>query len=86
MLRCHEKVKRNPSVDIVSTFLGPHSVLPQWKGKEREFLDEQLEHVMPKVKEEDLAEFADIFTEKNVFNGGRLRVLYDKSKGNGLLS
>lgn len=55
-------------MDIVRTFLGPHSVLPQWKGKEREFLEEQLQGVMPKVKEENLAEFADIFTEKNVFN------------------
>ena len=67
MLRAMKKLNETHPVDIVSTFLGPHSVLPQWKGKEREFLDEQLEHVMPKVKEEDLAEFADIFTEKNVF-------------------
>lgn len=67
MLRAMKKLNKTHPVDIVSTFLGPHSVLPQWKGKEREFLDEQLEHVMPKVKEEDLAEFADIFTEKNVF-------------------
>lgn len=36
--------------------------------KEREFIEEQLRVVMPKVKEENLAEFADIFTEKNVFN------------------
>lgn len=67
MLRAMKKLNETHPVDIVSTFLGPHSVLPQWKGKEREFLDEQLEHVMPKVKEENLAEFADIFTEKNVF-------------------
>lgn len=31
-------------------------------------MDEQLNHVMPIVKEEGLAEFADIFTEKNVFS------------------
>ena len=67
MLRAMKKLNETHPVDIVSTFLGPHSVLPQWKGKEREFLDEQLNHVMPKVKEENLAEFADIFTEKNVF-------------------
>ena len=67
MLRAMKKLNETHPVDIVSTFLGPHSVLPEWKGKEREFLDEQLNHVMPKVKEENLAEFADIFTEKNVF-------------------
>ena len=67
-LRVMKKLDETHPVDIVRTFLGPHSVLPQWKGKEREFLEEQLQGVMPKVKEENLAEFADIFTEKNVFN------------------
>lgn len=54
-------------VDVVTTFLGPHSALPQWKGREREFIDYLLREVMPVVKEENLAEFADIFCEKNVF-------------------
>ena len=67
-LRAMKKLDETHAVDIVRTFLGPHSVLPEWKGKEREFLEEQLQVVMPKVKEENLAEFADIFTEKNVFN------------------
>ena len=55
-------------VEIVRTFLGPHSVLPEYKGKEREFLDLMLKEVMPQVRELDLAEFADIFTEQNVFS------------------
>ena len=67
-LRVMKKLDENHPGDIVRTFLGPHSVLPEWKGKEREFIEEQLRVVMPKVKEENLAEFADIFTEKNVFN------------------
>lgn len=67
-LRVMKKLDEKYPVDIVRTFLGPHSVLPEWKGKEREFIEEQLRVVMPKVKEENLAEFADIFTEKNVFN------------------
>lgn len=55
-------------VDIVSTFMGPHSVLPEYKGREREFLDMMLRDVAPVVKAENLADFADIFTEKNVFS------------------
>lgn len=66
-LRAMKELDRTHPVDVVTTFLGPHSVLPQWKGKEREFIDYLLTEVMPKVKEEDLAEFADIFCEKNVF-------------------
>ncbi len=55
-------------IDIVSTFLGPHSVLPEYKGKEEEFLDFMINDVLPVVKEKNLAEFADIFCEKNVFS------------------
>ena len=62
-LRVMKKLDEKHPVDIVRTFLGPHSVLPEWKGKEREFIEEQLRVVMPKVKEENLAEFADIFTD-----------------------
>src|SRR5699024_3051546 len=66
-LRAMKELDKEHPVDIVTTFLGPHSVLPEYKGKEREFLDMMLQEVMPVVKEENLAEFADIFTEQNVF-------------------
>ncbi|SET82357.1 imidazolonepropionase [[Clostridium] aminophilum] len=68
MLEAYKKLNDSHPVDVVSTFLGPHSVLPEWKGKEREFLDYMLTEVMPEVKEKGLAEFADIFTEKGVFD------------------
>lgn len=67
-LRAMKQLDAAQPVDIVSTFLGPHSVLPEYKGRERDFLDLMLHEVMPVVKEEKLAEFADIFTEKNVFS------------------
>lgn len=67
-LRAMKELNRTHAVDVVPTFLGPHSVLPEYKGRERDFIDFLLHEVMPVVKEEDLAEFADIFTEKNVFS------------------
>lgn len=67
-LQAMKELEEEQPVDIVRTFLGPHSVLPEYKGKEREFLDLMLQEVMPLVKEQDLAEFADIFTEQNVFD------------------
>lgn len=66
-LRAMKQLDASHPVDIVTTFLGPHSVLPQYKGKEREFIDMLLTDVMPIVREEQLAEFADIFCEKGVF-------------------
>ncbi|MEG2428407.1 MAG: imidazolonepropionase [Clostridium sp.] len=67
-LTAMKELNEEHPVDIVTTFLGPHSVLPEWKGKEREFLDRMITEVMPLVRKDNLAEFADIFCEKGVFS------------------
>jgi imidazolonepropionase len=67
-LEAMKELNKIHPLDIVSTFLGPHSVLPEYKGKEDEFLDMMINDVLPVVAEKNLAEFADIFCEKNVFS------------------
>ena len=67
MLEVMKDLNEKHPVDIVSTYLGPHAIPPEYKGKDREFIDYCVKEVMPKVKEAGLAEFADIFTEKGVF-------------------
>lgn len=67
-LQAMKELNEEHPVDVITTFLGPHSVLPEWKGKEREFLDKMINEVMPEVREKGLAEFADIFCEKGVFS------------------
>lgn len=79
-LRAMKELDKVHPVDIVTTFLGPHSVLPEYKGREREFLDEMLNDVMPTVLEENLADFADIFTEANVFSVEDSRYYLMKAK------
>ncbi len=71
-------------VDIVSTFLGPHSVLPEYKGKEEEFLDFMINDVIPEVVDKKLADFADIFCEKNVFTIEQSRRFLTEAKAAGL--
>jgi len=68
MLRVMRDLDGDQPVDIVRTFLGPHATPPEYAGRNKEFLDFNLKEVMPQVIEEGLAEFADIFTEKNVFD------------------
>jgi imidazolonepropionase len=72
------------AIDIVSTFLGPHSVLPEYKGKEDEFIDFMIDDVLPVVKVKNLAEFADIFCEKNVFTVEQSRKFLNAAKAMGL--
>lgn len=79
-LRAMKELNEEHPIDIVTTFLGPHSVLPEYKGKEREFLDMMIGKVMPDVKREGLAEFADIFCEKGVFSVEESEYYLNKAK------
>ncbi|MEJ2170358.1 MAG: imidazolonepropionase [Desulfobacterales bacterium] len=55
-------------LDIVPTFLGAHAVPEDFKGREDEFIDFMIEEVMPLAAERRLAQYCDIFCEKNVFS------------------
>lgn len=83
-LKAMKKLNQIHPMDIVPTFLGPHSVLPEYKGKEDIFIDFMIDEVLPKVKEEKLAEFADIFCEKNVFSIDQSRKFLKAAKDHGL--
>ncbi|MBN2260390.1 MAG: imidazolonepropionase [Clostridiales bacterium] len=66
-LKVMKKMNQMHDIDIITTFLGPHAVMPEDKGKEKEVIQWINNEVLPFVKKENLAEFVDIFTEKNVF-------------------
>ncbi len=83
MLEAMKQLDAEHPIDIVRTFLGPHSVLPEWKGRERDFLDFLLEKVLPEVKEKRLCDFVDIFTETGVFNIEDSRYYLEKARAMG---
>ena len=67
-LRAMKELDDEQPVEIVRTFLGAHDIPPEYKGNNKGFLEFLTDQVMPVVKAEKLAEFADIFTEKGVFS------------------
>ncbi len=71
-------------MDVVTTFLGAHAVPQDYKGKEDEFIDYMIEEVLPAVADKKLAEFCDIFCEKNVFSVAQSRRLLTKAKELGM--
>jgi len=70
-------------VDIVRTFLGAHAMTKDYKGREDEYLDYVIENVMPEVAKRKLAEFCDIFCEKNVFSVEQSRRLLRRARDMG---
>ncbi len=79
-LRVMRELEQRQPVSIVRTFLGAHSVPPNYKGRNDAFIDFLLQDVMPTVKAENLAEFCDVFCEKGVFSIEESRRLLMKAR------
>ena len=67
-------------VDLVSTFTAAHAIPPEFKGDGDAFIELIIAEMLPKVKEENLAEFCDIFCETGVFTAAQSRRLLTAAK------
>ena len=76
-------LQESHSLDLVPTFMGAHSVPLEYKGRGSEFVEFLIADVMPEVVEKGLAEFCDIFCEKNVFSIEESRRLLTAAKAMG---
>ena len=83
-LEVMQELDRRHPMDVVRTFLGAHAVPEAYKGREDLFIDYMIEQVMPDVVEGNLAEFCDIFCEKNVFSVDQSRRFLLKARAMGL--
>jgi len=83
-LEVMKELNRHHPIDVVSTFLGAHALPEEYKGRADAFIDHIIDNVLPVVIDNNLAEFCDIFCEKNVFSVDQSRRLLLKAKENGL--
>jgi imidazolonepropionase len=67
-LRVLRAVSARGPLEIVATFLGAHAVPPEFKGRKDEFVERVCETMIPRVGEEKLAVFVDLFCEKGWFD------------------
>ena len=55
-------------IDVISTFLGAHAVPPEYEGETDDYVDLIISEMIPKVAQEELAEFCDVFCEEGIFS------------------
>lgn len=67
MLRVVKRLKENYPIAIKATFLGAHAVPKEFKENKDGYLDLLVNEMMPRIAEENLAEYVDIFCEKGYF-------------------
>ncbi len=70
---------RHP-MDIVKTFLGAHAVPESYKGNADAFVTHLINDMLPRLAQRNLAEFCDVFCEKDIFSIHQSRRLLLKAK------
>ncbi len=68
MLRVIKRLKENYPIEIKATFLGAHAVPANYKNNKSGYLQMLIDDVLPKISEEKLAEYIDIFCETGYFS------------------
>lgn len=68
MLRVIKRLKNDLDVAIKATFLGAHAFPKEYKENHKGYIDLIINEMLPKIHEEQLADFMDCFCERNYFS------------------
>lgn len=83
-LRVYKRLSKNQALDIVPTFLGAHTIPPEYKDDREAYIDLVINEMIPAVAEQELAEFCDVFTEESAFTIEESRRILVAAKAAGL--
>ncbi len=85
MLRVIKRLKENYPIEIKATFLGAHAVPSNFKNNKEGYLQLLIEEVMPKIAEENLAEYVDVFCETGYFSVSDTELILKAGRKHGLI-
>ncbi len=68
ILRVIKKLSQNYPIAIKATFLGAHAFPSEYKENHSAYIDLLLNEILPKIAEEKLADFIDVFCETGYFS------------------
>ncbi|WP_432411401.1 imidazolonepropionase [Rasiella sp. SM2506] len=68
MLRVAKKLGQNYPVAVKTTFLGAHAVPTEFKGNKDGYMNLLITEMLPKIAQEKLADYVDIFCEEGYFS------------------
>lgn len=79
-LKVLDIVNKNHAIDIIPTFLGAHSIPPEYKDNPNEYIDLICNEMIPAVGEQGIAKYCDIFCENGYFNVEQSRRILETAK------
>ena len=84
MLRVIKRLKENYSIPIKATFLGAHAFPTQFKENHSAYIDLIINEMLPKIAEENLADYIDAFLETGYFSVEETERIMEAGKKYGL--
>ena len=87
-IKCLEVMKilnEKQPVEVVPTFLGAHAIPQEYRDNVDEYVALIIEEMIPKIANRRLAEFCDVFCEKEVFSIEQSRKILLHGKKHGLM-
>jgi imidazolonepropionase len=67
MLRVIKKLREISPIEIKSTFLGAHAIPFEYKADQSKYVDLVINEMLPRVAEENLADYVDVFCDRGFF-------------------
>ena len=83
-LRVYQELRKEAPVRLLSTFLGAHAIPPEYKQDRQAYIDLVLNEMLPKVLEEELAMFCDVFADAPAFTNEEAEHILTEAKNRGL--
>lgn len=84
ILRAIRKLDEQTSLRYVPTFLGAHSIPPEYRSRRVDYVSLIIDEALPRVATEKLAEYCDVFCEKNVFTNDEAWKILSAARCQGL--
>lgn len=84
LLRVYRWLSKSVPSPIVATFLGAHTIPPEFKTDRAGYLQLLINECLPIIAEEKLATFCDVFVEEGAFTADEARTLFAAAKQYGL--
>lgn len=84
LLRVYSRLREATPVQIVSTFLGAHTIPKEYADDRKRYIDLVINKMIPAVADQKLATFCDVFIEESAFTIDEARVILKAGMDHGL--
>ena len=85
LMRAAKDLNSAHAIDVVPTLLGAHVVPKEFQSKRASYVDMVVEEMIPRVAEEGLARFCDVFCDRGAFDLNETRRILQAGLDHGLV-